>query len=668
MAAGRAVTLKAMARASVAGAAGPPIRCAPMLTIRILQAGVALGIVASALAAPAAAAASPMPHRPPRPAAAIGVHGDTSDFSFDSFDGRYELGRTPDRRSTLRVTETLVAEFPSFDQNHGIVRDIPSTYDGHPVHLRIVSITDGAGTKRAYDESSVQVDGGSFLELKIGDPGGIDRYVHGRQTFRIVYTADDVTRHFANTHDDEFYWDVNGTGWEQTFGTVSATVVLGDGLASRLTGKASCYQGAAGSDTPCTITGDGSSGLHAAAQHLGPRENMTIAIGFASGTFAAAPFSIFDYVPLLAFLAVIGVLGSLVLAIVFRFIIWRPRSGDPIIAQYSPPDGVSAMLAANIVRRTPRGMAASIVDLAVRKKLRIIDRRRQGWLRSEVYGVQQLDDRGLLPDEKLVVDALFGSGGTVLPPGIRPAEPTPAEPTPPGGPVRWLQKGDTALGRAVRQILKQVDAEALATGLRRGRPHGILLLTALLGLGGLACFLVLMVSGGDSGAASAWGVGGIWVGVVVESFALSAVASIKPLTLAGSKVWDHLEGLKLYIRLAEADRLRMLQSVTGAERVDTTDGSQIVKVYERLLPYAVLFGLENEWAAQLATYYGDTAPDWYDGNLGTFSAIAFASAIGSFTTSAASSLSGSASSSSSGGSGGGGFSGGGGGGGGGGGF
>lgn len=382
-----------------------------MLTIRILQAGVALGIAASALAAPAAAAASPAPHQPLRPAAAIGVHGGTSDFSFDSFDGRYELGRTPDRRSTLRVTETLVAEFPSFDQNHGIVRDIPSTYDGHPVHLHIVSITDGAGTRRAYDENFVQVDGAGFLELKIGDPAGIDRYVHGRQTFRIVYTADDVTRHFANTGDDEFYWDTNGTGWEQTFGTVSARVVLGDGLASRLTGNTSCYQGTAGSNTPCTITGDGSAGFRATAQDLGPRENLTIAIGFASGTFAAAPFSIFDYVPLLAFLAVIGVLASLVLAIVFRFIIWRPRSGDPIIAQYSPPDGVSAMLAANIVRRTPRGMAASIVDLAVRKKLRIIDRRQQGWLKSEVYGVQQLDAQGLLPDEQLVVDALFGPGG-----------------------------------------------------------------------------------------------------------------------------------------------------------------------------------------------------------------------------------------------------------------
>ncbi|GAA2089764.1 hypothetical protein GCM10009840_30650 [Pseudolysinimonas kribbensis] len=621
-----------------------------MLTTRILQAATVLGTAAVLLGAPAAAAPlAPLaaPHETTRPAAAIGVHGDTSDFSFDSFDGRYVLGRSDDKRSTLRVTETLVAEFPDFDQNHGIVRDIPSRYDGHSVHVHIVSVTDGAGIARDYDQTFVSDDDGDFLELKIGDPGGIDRYLHGRQTFRIVYTATDVTRYFADTHDDEFYWDTNGTGWDQTFGRVSARVALRDGIASRLTGTASCYQGAAGSTQSCAITGDATAGFRAVVHDVGPRQNMTVAVGFAKGTFAAPPFSIFDYVPVLAILAVLGVLASLVLAIVFRFVIWRPRTGDPIIAQYTPPDGVSAMLAANVVRRTKRGMAASIVDLAVRKKLRIVERQQGSWIKSEVYGVQKLDDQGLLPDEQQVMDALFGF----------------AE-----GPVRWLQKGDTVLGRSVRQIVKQVDAEALATGVRRGRPHGILLLCALLGIGGLACFLLLAFTSGDNGAGTAWGVVGINAGIWIEIFALGAVASIKPLTPAGSKLWDQLEGLKLYIRLAEADRLRMLQSVTGAERVDTSDGTQIVKIYERLLPYAVLFGLENEWAAELAKYYADAAPDWYDGDIGTFSALGFASAIGSFASSTSSSLSGSSSSSSSGGSGGGGSSGGGGGGGGGGGF
>jgi uncharacterized membrane protein len=107
----------------------------------------------------------------------------------------------------------------------------------------------------------------------------------------------------------------------------------------------------------------------------------------------------------------------------------------------------------------------------------------------------------------------------------------------------------------------------------------------------------------------------------------------------------------------------MLQSPTGAERgaVSATDPREVVKVYEKLLPYAVLFGLEKQWAAELGKYYTDASPDWYTGT-GPFNAGLFASSIGSISTTATNSYSGS---SSSGGSGGGGSSGGGGGGGGG---
>ena len=89
-----------------------------------------------------------------------------------------------------------------------------------------------------------------------------------------------------------------------------------------------------------------------------------------------------------------------------------------------------------------------------------------------------------------------------------------------------------------------------------------------------------------------------------------------------------------------------------------------VKLYERLLPYAVLFGLEKSWAQVIAAEYQDgTSPDWYAGS-GAFNAALFASTI----TSVSSSVNSYTSSASSSAGGGGGFSGGGGGGGGGGGW
>jgi uncharacterized membrane protein len=107
----------------------------------------------------------------------------------------------------------------------------------------------------------------------------------------------------------------------------------------------------------------------------------------------------------------------------------------------------------------------------------------------------------------------------------------------------------------------------------------------------------------------------------------------------------------------------MLQSPRGAERVpiDVDDPRQMLKLYEKLLPFAVIFGQEKEWATQLVVLYAATGvagPYWYVGTNG-FDASSFSSQVGTLSAAAASS------SSTSGGSGGGGGAGGGGGGGGG---
>ncbi|MES1169460.1 MAG: DUF2207 domain-containing protein, partial [Leifsonia sp.] len=80
------------------------------------------------------------------------------------------------------------------------------------------------------------------------------------------------------------------------------------------------------------------------------------------------------------------------------------------------------------------------------------------------------------------------------------------------------------------------------------------------------------------------------------------------LTAKGATVMEELEGLKLYLRLAEADRLKVLQSPSGAERsrVDPTDGTAVVKLYEKLLPWAIVFGLEEEWRKVLGAAYATT--------------------------------------------------------------
>lgn len=126
-------------------------------------------------------------------------------------------------------------------------------------------------------------------------------------------------------------------------------------------------------------------------------------------------------------------------------------------------------------------------------------------------------------------------------------------------------------------------------------------------------------------------------------------------TQKGAEAKEYLHGLKKYMKLAEAERLNVLQSPDGSlsEKIDVANKGQLVKLYERLLPYAVLFGIEKKWAQEFADLY-EKAPDWYSGT-GTFNAVYFAGALTSFDTAMTQSFSPpSSSSSGAGGSGGGG--------------
>jgi uncharacterized membrane protein len=140
---------------------------------------------------------------------------------------------------------------------------------------------------------------------------------------------------------------------------------------------------------------------------------------------------------------------------------------------------------------------------------------------------------------------------------------------------------------------------------------------------------------------------------------------LKAPTMQGRKVMDEIEGYKLYLSVAEADRMNML----GTEPVMS------LELFERHLPYAMALGVEKPWTRhfeaqippdQLAQSGG--GPRWYSSHGGVSSLSSMASTLSSGMAGTISSAATRPSSSGSGGSSGGGSSGGGGGGGGGGGW
>ncbi len=615
------------------------VRACVRAVLALIALVLALGPAGAAAAVPSAAATGPA-------ATVTALPAGVDDFTFASFDAVYELSRDEDRRSVLDTTETLVAVFPEFDQNRGIRRAIPLRYQGHPTDISVQSVTDENGTPRPFEVERDEE--GVFLLITIR----ADDYVHGEQTYVISYRQHNVTLEPDDADLDEFYWDVNGTGWAQPFGRVRAELRMSEEVGEGFTGAVACYRGWAGSSTPCEsleVTETLPPVVTAEAVGIGPYENLTIAVGFDAETFEPRDESFgASAAAITGAVGAAGAVAALITAIVLRLTRWRDHPGrGTIIAQYEPPR-VSAMVSSDLVGQAGKGVTATILERAVDGELRIVETGRKR------YAVEFMGGEAGDADARSVVSALY-SGFPV--PGAR----------------RDLKSRDTALGKRLLSIRQRVRKGVVTMGLRRKPDLGVRVLLAIGAAAFAALSLVFGIMALDDNRGGAWPALLFILAIGAAIAAIIAVADVRPLTEAGRELRDHLEGLKLYIRLAEADRLRVLQSPSGALRVDrpaatatALDSAVVLKLHERLLPYAALFGLEREWSRELATLYEQTgeSPGWYSGRDG-FNAAVFAASVSSFSSASSTSWSGSSSSSSSGGSGGGGSSGGGGGGGGG---
>ena len=582
---------------------------------------------------------------------------DVDDFSFGSMHADYLLDRDDEGHSTLSVTETLIAEFPAIDQNHGIRRNIPTHYRGQPTGISIDSVTDGNGAERDYETETISDDSDAeYLSVTIADDG----YVHGDQTYVISYTQRHVVLFPDDAADQEFYWEVNGTGWAQPFGTVSATVHVAPELVPALTGQTACYQGGSASGTECDALDSAADGdgwvIEASARDLGPHEGLALAVAFADGTFVprddsftANPF------PTIALGAAIAALVAAALAVIARSTRWRNRPGRPtIIPEYLPPAGTNLLQAGDVLgsRAASRALAAQFLQFAVAGNVRVLEGDGKNHYLLELRSRDGLD-----ATERKVLDALF--------PARQPI-----------GAIRDLKKKSTKLGTALQKVRTGARKRMITDGLREKKGGALRrwLIAAAIFFGILA--LVASIISFATEVAGAWPALFLVAGLGAAIVTLAVTAEVRPLTARGAELRDYLKGVIVYISLAEADRLRVLQSPEGALRTPyRADGAgsvvatapvQVLKLYERLLPIAVLTGEEKQWSKVLGDYYDTTheQPDWYVGS-SPFTATYFAAGVVGFTTSTASAWSGSAASSSSSGSGGGGSVGGGGGGGGG---
>jgi uncharacterized membrane protein len=622
----------------------------------------------------------------------------------------YKVDVTVNLDRSIDVIETITVDVKGLEIKRGIFRDLVVKYvldDGSPFNLDVSNIKiQRDGHSEPYETSYT----GRYLRMKIGNKD--HRLSYGPHTYRISYNVDDFVAFFDDV--DEIYWNAIGTGWNFPIrkANVSVTIPKGGKILQSVV-----YTGTDGSEAQDgSITEQTDTFINYRANNLLKiGEGMTVAVGWEKGLIAPPTK---EELRMKALIKDSPLYGLALLALGnfgWFYRSWRKWGKDPqagaIIPRFHPPKDISPALASYIhgvggfVGSRKKAFMASLVSLSIKgflrldkssKKLKVhrLEKTYSGELEQLPVGEKRLMGSlfydnlysdGELPKKKkgrnkvvfsdLSYSVMSGAVGSFT----SDIEDVANE--------KYFNRN---YGAAVRTILLIVVAligfigstiafnpynaagialaiiGAIAGGviygcwaLWRSSKLAAVIVTSFVVIFATLAFIIIVIEGGGL---SSIGHSNILVFALFAGMALLvpfAFYVMKAPTEAGQKIIDELNGLKLFM------------TVAVAEKVEAMDMPELTPdLYEELLPYAIALGVDKEWTQNFETLVFSQLPpeqpydpDWYDGDYGNghFSSSdmesmssALSSDLGASLTAPASSSSGSSGGGSSGGGGGGG--------------
>lgn len=488
----------------------------------------------------------------------------------------------------------------------------------------------------------------AFRTERIG--GGVRVYLgradavlpHGIHRYRLRFRMEEEVRALEGF--DEVYWNVNGTGWAFPVLRLSAEVVLPPGATATRRAAYTGRAGERGGDARITDLGGGRIAFQA-TRPLAAGENLTIAVGFpqgfvAHGTRHGALRWLMNREPLEA--------GGVVLALLLAYygFVWhrvgRDPRGGPIIPVYQPSLPPAAMRFIERMGFDPQCLAAAVISLAVKGHLTI----------SEDASRQIILTRAVPPagapepsaGEAVLLQQLLGGRRMIV----------------------LAQGNHSALSTARSALRRHLEATFNRVFFRRNtgwkvggvlitllgwaamaltHPHMLEVAPFVIIVGGFVAALLRAPRGvvgrfrqwrAGGGAREALGlvvasVSGLFIAgltlfgilVAVEAIGWEMVAGtialvavnvlfhqlLKAPTPVGRQALDEIEGTRLYLTVAEAERLRF-----------HNPPDRTPEHFEALLPYAVALNVETAWTRQFSDVLARAAtspegyrPRWYQG-------------------------------------------------------
>jgi uncharacterized membrane protein YgcG len=509
---------------------------------------------------------------------AAGVLADERILAYDS-----EVRVSND--GALDVTERITVRAEGSNIRRGIFRDFPTRYKDRYGNRVVVDLKVLAVLRNDEPEPWFTEERDNGVRINTGNDDLLP--VPAEYTYTLRYRTTRQLGFFADH--DELYWNAIGTGWAFPIDTGSVDVYLPAPVeveqlkAEGYTG----YQGAQDRNYRAEIVEPGHARWQL-ARPLQAYEGMTIVLSFPKGLIAAPTL-----VQRIAWLLqdnrgiLVASLG-LILLVMYCVREWSRVGRDPnkgiVIARYEPPEGQTPASLRSLMQMgyDMRCFSSDVLSLAVAGCLRIV--RDKGFFKDE----WRLERAGVPPEgsssgQRALFAGLFKNGEPVL--VLKNTN------------ASTVQGARSAHATAIRQLLQprfyKTNNGSIAKGLL---------------LGAVAILLAFWIAG-EAGKAAV-----VVIGVLMAITLIVFGRLIRSPTPEGRKLMDEVEGLKLYLSVAERDELARMKGPDAPPALDE-------KRYEILLPYAVALEVEDAWTKKFTAAVGAAAAaeatrriGWYHGS------------------------------------------------------
>lgn len=307
----------------------------------------------------------------------------------------------------VTVTETIKVFANGNEIKRGIFRALPTVRNingrKESVYYKIIAI-EKEGVKEPYHTKK---ENGIFT-IYIGNKD--EQLAPGFYTYKIVYQTQDQIGKFKGY--DEFYWNVNGTDWSFPVENIQAIIHLPKNADII---QNSCYTGVEGSkERNCASKKISSTQIEFNAKDLNQHENLTIAVGFKAGVLKE-PSGFSKWInrnwPSLS-LVVVGFY-----LLFFYYKNWKKYGRDPekpiVIPQFNAPNNLSPASLGYIDngKFEVNLVTANLVDLSIKGFVdidEVKDIKKSFLSKMFILKRKESGNINIQNDQKLLLKKMFG--------------------------------------------------------------------------------------------------------------------------------------------------------------------------------------------------------------------------------------------------------------------